>query len=103
MQRRASSWNAAVMARVGQAVDEGGPSLLDNSVVYLGSDVGDPWGHSHIDLTNMVAGGGGGALSPGRLIDASGASYASVLLALAHAMDATVPSFAGASTPFSGL
>jgi hypothetical protein len=86
-----------------QAVDEGGPTLLDNSVVYLGSDVGEPWSHSHVDLTNMLAGGGGGALSPGRLIDASGASYASVLLALAHAMDATVPSFAGASTPFSGL
>ena len=86
-----------------QAVDEGGTSLLDNSVVYLSSDVGDGWAHSHVDLTTMVAGGGGGALNPGRLIDASGASYASVLLALAYAMDANVPSFAGESTPFAGL
>jgi hypothetical protein len=37
------------------------------------------------------------------LIDASGASYDSVLLALAHAMDANIASFSGASTPFSGL
>jgi hypothetical protein len=86
-----------------QNVDDGGVSLLDNSIVYVGSDVGDGWSHSHADLPVMVAGGGAGALDPGRLVDASGASYDSVLLALAHAMDANVPSFSGASTPFAGL
>jgi hypothetical protein len=85
------------------AVDEGGTTLLDNSVVFVGSDVGDPWPHDHSDLTALVAGGGGGALNPGRLIDASSASYDSVLLALAYAMDAPVGSFSGASTPFDGL
>ena len=85
------------------AVDEGGTSLLDNSVVFIGSDVGDPWPHDHSDLTAMVAGGGAGALNPGRLIDAAGASYDSVLLALAYAMDVPVGSFSGATTPFSGL
>jgi hypothetical protein len=85
------------------AVDEGGATLLDNAVVYIGSDVGDGWSHSHADLPNMLAGGGAGALEPGRLIDASGASYDSVLLALAHAMDAALPSFSGATTPFAGL
>lgn len=86
-----------------EAVDEQGATLLDNSLVYMGSDVGDGWSHSHADLPVIVAGGGGGALDPGRLIDAAGASYDSVLLALAHAMDAPVPSFSGASTPFGGL
>lgn len=86
-----------------QAVDDGGASLLDHSVVFVGSDVGDGWSHSHADLPVMVAGGGAGALDPGRLIDAAGASYDSVLLALAHAMEANVPSFSGASSPFSGL
>jgi hypothetical protein len=85
------------------AVDEGGTTVLDNSVVFMGSDVGDGWQHAHSDLTAMLAGGGAGALDPGRLIDASGASYDSVLLALAHAMDANVGSFSGASTPFAGL
>lgn len=84
-------------------IDEGGMTLLDNSVVFVGSDVGDPWPHSHQDLPVIVAGGGGGALSPGRLIDASGASYGSVLLALADAMDAPLGVFAGATSPFSGL
>ena len=77
--------------------------MLDNSVVYLGSDVGNGWSHSHQNLPNMLAGGGAGALNPGRLIDAGGASYDSVLLALAHAMDAPLPSFSGESTPFGNL
>lgn len=85
------------------AVEEDGGSMLDKSVVYVGSDVADAWSHAKNDLPMMVAGGGGGSLSPGRLIDASGVSYASVLLALAHAMDAPLPDFAGASTPFGGL
>jgi hypothetical protein len=85
------------------AVDDGGVTLLDNSVVYLGSDVGDGWGHAHANLTAILAGGGAGALDPGRLIDAAGASYDSVLLALAHAMDADLGSFSGATTPFAGL
>lgn len=86
-----------------EAVDEDGDTLLDNSIVYMGSDVGDGWPHSHADLTAMLAGGGAGALNPGRLIDASGASYDSVLLAMAHAMGAPLPSFSGATTPFGGL
>ncbi len=85
------------------AIDEQGSSVLDNSVVYTGSDVADAWSHSHSDMPMMLAGGGAGALNPGRLIDASGSSYDSVLLALAHAMDAPVASFSGANTPFGGL
>jgi hypothetical protein len=83
-----------------QSVDEGGSTLLDNTVIYLGSDVGDGWSHSHADLPVMLAGGGGGALPPGQLLDATGHSYASVLLALAGAMDADVPSFAGENAAF---
>jgi hypothetical protein len=85
------------------AVDESGATLLDNSIVYMGSDVGDGWSHSHANLPCILAGGGAGALDPGRLIDASGASYDSVLLAMAHAMDVPVASFSGANSPFGGL
>lgn len=86
-----------------QAVDEQGATLLDQSLVYMGSDVGDGWSHSHADLPVILAGGGGGALDPGRLVDATGASYDSVLLALAHAMDAPLAGFSGATVPFAGL
>lgn len=93
---------ASLLERLDAIPEEGG-SLLDKSVIYSGSDVGDAWSHSHADLPNMIAGGGAGNLNPGRLIDAGGASYASVLLGLAEAMGAPLGSFAGASTPFSGL
>ncbi|MEM6995349.1 MAG: DUF1552 domain-containing protein [Myxococcota bacterium] len=83
--------------------DDGGATLLDNSVVYFGSSLGNAWAHSHQNLSTMLAGGGGGSLNPGRLIEAGGASYDSVLLALAHAMDAPLASFSGANTPFSDL
>jgi hypothetical protein len=85
------------------AVDESGATMLDNSIVYVGSDLGDAWAHSHQGLSNFVAGGGAGALNPGRLIDASGVPYDDVLLGLAHAMDAPLAGFSGSSTPFSGL
>jgi hypothetical protein len=51
----------------------------------------------------VILAGGGGALDPGRLVDAAGASYDSVLLALAHAMDAPLAGFSGATVPFAGL
>ena len=85
------------------AVDDGGVTLLDNSICYIGSDLGDGWAHSTSRLPQMVAGGGAVGLDPGRLIDASGVNYDSLLLGLAHAMDAPLPGFSGASTPFTGL
>lgn len=86
-----------------QSIEEDGGTLLDKSVVYVGTDVSNAWSHGKTDLPMMLAGGGGGALNPGRVIDAGGASYASVLLALAHAMDAPLASFAGETNPFSAL
>jgi hypothetical protein len=85
------------------AVDEGGATLLDNSICYIGADLGDAWAHSTTNLPHMVAGGGGIGLDPGRLINASGVNYDSVLLALAYALDAPLPNFSGATTPFGGL
>ncbi len=84
-------------------IDEVGSTVLDNSVVFLGSDVGEAWTHDHMDLTAILAGKGAGALHPGRLIDPMGKTYASFLLGLIRAMDADVASFAGSTTPFAGL
>ncbi len=85
------------------AIEEDGGTVLDKSVIYVGSDVANAWSHGKSNMPMMLAGGGGGALNPGRLIDAAGASYASVLLGLAEAMDAPLGSFAGANTPFADL
>lgn len=86
-----------------EAVNEGGATLLDNSIVYMGSDLGEAWSHSHQNLTAIVAGKGAGALNPGRLVDAAGHRYANFLLALGQAMAPQMTSFGGSSTPMPGL
>jgi hypothetical protein len=72
-------------------------------VIYLGSDVGDAWLHNPADLPIIVAGRGGGALRPGRLVEAGGQKHNEFLLALLHAMDVPASSFAGATRAFTGL
>ncbi len=49
-------------------VDMGGHSLLDESVVLFGSEIGWPESHSQDNIPMMVAGGGGG-LRGGRYLD----------------------------------
>ena len=47
---------------------DGGGRLLDNMMVVYGSGIGDGNRHTHHDLPVLVAGSGGGTLSPGRHI-----------------------------------
>ena len=49
-----------------KGIDEGGSSLLDNSVVFYGSGMKDGNGHKRNDLPILLAGGGQGKLSPGK-------------------------------------
>jgi hypothetical protein len=48
------------------AVDEGGQSLLDHSVVFFSSEIEDGDTHSHFNMPILLAGSGGGAFAPGR-------------------------------------
>ncbi len=49
-------------------VDEGGSTLLDNSMIMYGSGISDGNRHKHHDLPILLAGGGGGSLNSGRHI-----------------------------------
>ncbi len=53
---------ASLMEKM-QAVDEGGSTLLDNSMILFGSNVCDT--HNPTNLPLILAGGGGGTLKPG--------------------------------------
>jgi hypothetical protein len=86
-----------------EAVGEGAGTLLDASLVLLGSELGDGRGHNGADLPLILAGGGAGTLAPGRLIDAGGVPHEQLLLALAHKMDVPLADFAGVTTPLAGL
>ncbi len=49
-----------------KGIDEGGDSLLDNSIVLYGSGLKDGNGHSTRNLPILLAGRGQGTLNPGR-------------------------------------
>lgn len=78
-------------------MDDGGTSVLDNSIIALTSDVSNS--HSHGNMPVLLAGGAGGAFTPGRHIQYAGAPptanlWASVLGALGEG----VPSFGEGGT-----
>lgn len=51
-----------------KAVTEGASNLLYNSTIFFSSDISDGNRHNHDDMPIILAGHGGGALSPGRHI-----------------------------------
>jgi hypothetical protein len=48
------------------ALDEGGTSVLDESIVFLSSEIEDGNTHSHFNMPILVAGKAGGQIVPGR-------------------------------------
>ena len=60
---------AYFLGRMEALKDPDGSSVLDNSMVVYGSAISDGNRHNHDDLPIVVAGGGGGTLSPGRHVD----------------------------------
>jgi hypothetical protein len=61
--------------------DVDGRTLLDNSVILYGTGIGD--GDSHkAEQTPVVLAGRGAGLDPGRMLNANGARWANLLLAL---------------------
>ncbi len=49
-----------------KGIKEGEGTLLDNSMVMIGSGISDGNRHNHNDLPVLLAGKGGGAITPGR-------------------------------------
>ncbi len=61
----------------------GGVTLLDESVVYFGSELGEPPTHDKHDMPYLLAGKGGGLLG-GRFIQYPETSHNNLLLAILH-------------------
>lgn len=57
------------LERMKNTEDVDGKSLLHNSMIVYGSAISDGNRHSHNDLPIILAGNGGGALSPGRHVE----------------------------------
>jgi len=80
-----------------QAVDMGGHTLLDESVVFFGNELQDPPTHVKTNMPFILAGNGGG-LRTGRWLRAtSGTSHNALLVALLNLFGDTRTSFGSAN------
>jgi hypothetical protein len=59
---------ADLIARMKEVEEPDGSTLLDHSLVYFGSEIGDGNRHNHDHIPTLLCGRGGGDVSPGRHI-----------------------------------
>ena len=77
---------AAFLEKMQSTEDIDGKSLLDHSMILYGSGNADGNRHTHEDLPIVLAGGGGGALKPGRFVKTAGVPITNLFLTMADAM-----------------
>src|SRR5437867_3311546 len=76
------------LEKMEQTKDIDGHSLLHNSMIVYGSGNGDGNRHTHVNLPVILAGGGGGTLTPGRFVKHGGVPMSNLLLSLGDRMGA---------------
>lgn len=86
------------LERLEATKDLDGRSLLENSMVVYGSGNADGNRHTHVNLPVILAGGGGGSLTPGRYVDFESVPMSNLLLSLGDRMGATGIESLGDST-----
>ena len=69
-----------------KAVKEGSGTLLDNCMVIYGKGISDPQAHDHANLPTILAGGGGGTITPGRHIHVGETPMTNLYMALLDRM-----------------
>lgn len=105
MYQRINECNVDLWAKALQkmaATDEGGSSLLDNSMVLLLSSLMDGNAHDSRQLPVLLAGGGGGTIKGGRVIDYTGQENRRLCrlhMALLDRMGVPADRFGDAETP----
>ena len=79
---------ARFLQKMDQTKDVDGNSLLHNSMIIYGSGNADGNRHTHTNLPVILAGAGGGALTPGRFAKFGGVPMSNLLLGMADRMGA---------------
>ena len=74
---------ARFLEKMEQAKDSDGQSLLHNSMILYGSGNADGNRHTHVNLPVLLAGGGGGTLTPGRFVKCHSVPMTNLLLSMA--------------------
>ncbi len=83
-----------------KAVQEGDKTLLDNSIVYIGSEFGDGSSHDETNLCCVVAGKGGSLYKTGYYVTFSETPRANLYLDFLEAMGAAQTKFGDSSSAF---
>lgn len=79
-------------------------TMLDYSVVLLCSEVSDGNTHLHGDMPFVLAGGGGGSIAGGRVMELGGRRHGDLLVSICQAMGHSIDRFGDASSgPILGL
>jgi hypothetical protein len=95
-------WYSKQLARFFEKMDAtkdvDGNSLLHNSMIVYGSGNSDGNRHTHTNLPLLLAGGGGGTLTPGRFVRHNSVPMTNLLLSLADRMGAGTVERLGDST-----
>jgi hypothetical protein len=98
---RQNRYSYSKVARLLQRLDEAG--ILDDTLVYVSSDMGDPALHSSRSVPTLLAGGAGGRLKMGRYLDLRGkperAPNNRVLVSICQAFGVQVSQFGHAVDP----
>jgi len=81
----------------------GDGTLLDNSLVFLFSELGDGNRHDHRDMPFILAGGGGGVLSTGRYLHYDEEAHTKLLVSIANGMGVDIESFGYSGHGLGGL
>jgi len=79
---------AKFLEKMEQTKDVDGRTLLHNSMIVYGSGNADGNRHTHTNLPVLMAGAGGGTLTPGRFAKFGGVPMSNLLLSLADRMGA---------------
>src|SRR3954468_12702478 len=77
---------ARFLKRMNDTKDVDGKSLLHNSMIIYGSGNSDGNRHTHTNLPVLLAGAGGGTLTPGRFVKQGGIPMTNMLLSLGDRM-----------------
>ncbi|MGI9473275.1 MAG: DUF1552 domain-containing protein [Rubripirellula sp.] len=103
MYHRVTAWHTnqvAYFLRRLSEIEEQGTNLLDNSMIVYGSSLGDGHAHEEKNLPLLLAGRGGGAIRPGRIVgQRRDASMSDLHLSLLQAMGIPQERFADSDSP----
>lgn len=95
---------AKFLDKLNRVKDADGSTLLHNSLIVYGSGNADGNRHTHTNLPLVLAGAGGGAVTPGRYVQHGGRPLTDLYLRLAHTLGvAKLERFGDSTGPLANL